>query len=318
MHKHTVLSLALVATMLVPAACRADDATVRKQIKAQMARFQDAFRRKDLAALRAIATPDFTMKSKNGVVSSRREAEAAMAADMKAIIEITSWTLKINAIKVKGDVANLVVDERMTAKLASGLSGRRVSVSRLRMKETWVKMPNGWRYKKAEALESANGPEGMTFVESDQLDNRNPVYVAARKAIDKQYAVYQNAIRKKDFRTAMSTMEPGITIVYPNGRTFNRRQTEVTLQQTIGATRSIPEWELKIIHLSVNGNTAVASIGERMVTIFVDFRGTLHKQTLLDFYQDTWVKSSKGWRLKNTLVSNGTVTVDGKTADPFK
>ena len=317
MHKLKAFSLALVAAMLAPTASRADDAAVRKQIESQMALFQQAFRRKDMAALRAITTPDFTMKTKGGVVSTRREAEAAMAADMKSIVAITDWKLKIEKISVKGDSATLIVSENMTAKLSSPMTGNRQSVSFVRMRETWIKTRVGWRYKRAEALVSETGPKGMTFVAADQLDTRTPEYVVARKAIQAQYAAYQRAVRKKDYKAALATMDESVTVVYPNGRTFNRKQTELSLQQVMIATRNIPEWELKIIHVSLRGSTAFVSVGERMVSNYADFHG-MHKQTLTDFYQDTWVKTAKGWRLKNTLVLRGSVTVDGKTGDPFK
>jgi ketosteroid isomerase-like protein len=317
MHKLKALSLALVASMLAPATSRADDAAVRKQIESQMARFQQAFRKKDIAALRAITTSDFTMKTMDGAVSSRREAEAAMVTEMNAISSITKWTLKINKITVKGNVATLIVTEEMTATVSGGAAGSREKVSYVKMRETWVKTRDGWRYKRAEALEAKSGPKGMSFVAMDQLDTRKPDYVAARKAIERQYAAFQRAVRNKDYRGVLATMDPAVTVDYPNKQTFNRKQIEFALLQQMAATRSISAWELKIVRLTVTGDTAVASIGERMVSVYADSRGKLHNRTLVDFYQDTWVKSAKGWRLKNTLVSKGTETVDGHSSDPF-
>ncbi|HEY3412130.1 MAG TPA: nuclear transport factor 2 family protein [Armatimonadota bacterium] len=317
MHKFKAFSLALMAAILTPAASRADDAAVRKQIEAQMARFQQAFRRKDVSAMRLITTPDFTMKSKDGVVTTRRAAEISMANELKSITEITKWTLKIEKIVVRGNVATLLVTENMKARLASETTGNGIYVNFARIRETWINTPDGWRYKRGEALDFKSAREGMSFVKPDEMDLRQPGYATTRKAIERQYAAYQRAIRNKDFAGVLATMTEDTTLLYPSGRSFSRKEIEAMLRGTMRATRSIPEWSLKILRLSVRGNSAVATIGERMVSNYADPNG-LHKQTLVDFYHDTWVNTPKGWRLKSTVVSQGKVTVDGRTVDPFK
>lgn len=317
MHIQKAVATALILA-LATGPGRAEDAAVRGQIEAQMARFQKAFRNKELAAMRSITTPDFTMKSPDGTVSSRKEAESVIAAEMKSIRSIKEWTLKIERLTVKGNVATAIVSERMVAQVANPLGKDRLSVANARMRETWIKTSAGWRYKRAEALSASSGPANMKFVSATELDTRRPEYVVVRKAIEAQYAVYRKAIRARDFRTAMSTMTDDVTVLYPNGRTFNRKQTEESLRQTLRDLRSVKEWTMKIAHLNVRKTTAVATVGERMVTTFEDYRGTIHNQTLVDFYQDTWIKTTRGWRLRNTRIMRGEVTVDGKTGDPFK
>jgi ketosteroid isomerase-like protein len=318
MQTHKAITAAFAFLMCLPATCRADNDAVRKQIEAQIARFQAAFRKKDIAAMRNITTPDFTLKSRDGTVSTRREANAALVVEMKSIKSIKSWTIKIEKLTVKGNVATAIVSERMVASVADRYLKERETLNTGRMKETWVKTAAGWSYKRAEQIASSGGPANMSFVPSDQLDTRRPDYIAARKAIEAQYAVYQRAVRNKDMKAAMATMTDDVIMVYPNGRTFDRKEMERSLQGTLNGLRGIKAWTMKVAHLNVEKDTAVATVAERMVTTFVDFGGTSHHQDLLDFYQDTWIRTARGWRLRNTQVLRGEVTVDGKTGDPFR
>lgn len=307
--------------ILILAACclpvRADDAAVRKQIESQMARFQQAFRKKDLAGMRAITTPDFTIKSIQGRVSTHKEADAALAIELRALRSIPEWTLKIEKLAVNGKVATAIVSEHMVAKMVDSAGAEKVSTLNGRMRETWVLTSTGWRYKHAEQLSSSVGPANMRFVPADQADTKRPDYVAARKGIEAQYAAYQRAVRRHDVIGAMATMASDVSTVYPNGRTLDRQHMGTELEQTLRSLRSIKEWTIKIAHLNARQTTAEATVGERMVSTYVDGSG-LHHQTLVDFYVDTWIKTNKGWRLRNTRVLRGEVTVDGRSGDPFR
>jgi len=312
------ITLAVLVAMMPALPVQADDAAVRKQIESQIARFQKAFKAKDIKGMRAITTPDFSVKSPDGVKSSRTEAEAVMLAEMKSIRAVKEWKITIESLKVNGSTATALVNERMVAQIADTSSKVTTRVSKAKIRETWVKSGGVWKYKRSEALSASSAPIGVNYVSSDNLDTRRPEYVAVRKAIEEQYAIYRKAVRNRDLKTAMGTMTSDVTVLYPNGRTFNRKMSEALLYQTLRDLRSIKEWSVKIANLRIRGNTAVATVGERMVTTFVDFRGALHNQTLVDFYQDTWVKTKAGWRLRNTRIIRGEVEVDGKKGDPFR
>lgn len=318
MHSSKTVTVALLVSFLLPALSRADNGTVRKELESQMARFQQAFRRKDVAALRSITTPDFTMKAPNGRVSRRREAEVAMIAEMKSIRSIKQWTLTIEKLAVKGDVATAIVNERMTAEIAGPFDQPHTEVSQARIRETWVKTRAGWRYKRSELVSSSSGPPNMSFLSTSQEESRKPEYTATRKAIEAQYASYQRGVRNRDIKRILGTMTSDVTTVYPSGRTFGRKEAEASLRRMLAGLRSVDEWTIRIAHLSLGKASAVATVGERMVTTFADGRGKLHKQTLVDFYQDTWVRQNNVWRLRNTKVLRGTLTMDGKVVDPFK
>lgn len=296
----------------------ADDAAIRKQIQSQMARFQDAFRHKDMAGMRAITTPDFTIKNVRGHVSTHKEADAALALELGALRAIPEWTLKIEKLVVKGDVATAIVSERMVAKMVDSAGASHVNASTGKMRETWVRTPSGWKYKHAEQLSVNVGPANMHFVRADQADTKRPDYVAARKAIEAQYAAYQRAIRRHDVRAALATMADDASMVYPSGKTYDRQQIGNSLAGMLRDLRTIKEWTIKVAHLSVRSTGAEATVGERMVSTYVDGAGVLHHQTLIDFYVDTWVRTPHGWRLRNTQVMRGQATVDGKTGDPFR
>jgi ketosteroid isomerase-like protein len=296
----------------------ADDAAVRRQIEAQMAKFQQAFRRKDLAGMRAITTPDFTIKSMTGRVSTHKEADAALTLELRSLRSIPEWTLKIEKLVVKGDVATAIVSEHMVARIADSTGAEHADASFGRMRETWVRTSGGWRYKHAEQISSKAGPANMNFVPLGQADTRRPDYVAARKAIEQQYALYQQAVRRKDLRAAMATMTSDVTTVYPNGKTFDRRQMDASLGQMLISLRGIKQWTLKIVNLNARKTSADATVGERLVSSYVDGSGALHHQTLVDFYVDSWIRTSHGWRLRNTRVLRGEATVDGKRGDPFR
>lgn len=310
------LAALIVTSLVLPA--RAANEAVSRQIQTQMKRFQVAFVKKDLAGVRAITTPDFTVKTKSGHVSTRREAEAAMATEMNSLRAVDDWSLNIDKIFVKGNTATLFVTERMAAKIADATGAIHSNVSMGRMREIWVKSGKTWYYKRCEALSMSSGPDNMKFESATRIDNNRPDKAVALKAIQAQYENYKMAVRNRNLWAAVSTMTSDATVIYPNGRTLTTNETRRSLKATLDSLRSIKSWELKIANLNVGKGTALATIGERMVTTFADYNGKVHTQELIDFYNDTWIRTDRGWRLRNTRILRGTVKIDGKKIDPFK
>jgi ketosteroid isomerase-like protein len=307
------LGLLLSASASLPA-----HADAKKDVEALMARYQQAFRKKDIAAMRAMTMPDFTMKPLTGRASTRQEVLSGLLAQMNAVQSIASWTLTIERFSVKGSTATAIVRERMSAVFRDGYGNRQTNVTASRLRDTFRRTPDGWKYQKAEELAADRKQDGIGYVGVDKLTPATPGDKAARRAIEARYAEYRNYMRRGELGALLALYTSDFSMDYPNGRTYNRSQLESSMRQTMAGTKSYPSWTMKIGRFSSESGEARVLIIEDMQSIVVDAGGHRHNQRVVDYYVDTWVKTPKGWKLQNTRVVRANVTVDGKAVDVFK
>jgi ketosteroid isomerase-like protein len=139
----------------------ADDAALRRQIANQYAQISAAFRRKDARGMMVFATPDFTVRTPDGRVLSRAQAQQNVQQNVDTIRTVQRDQYTIDRMDVRGDGATAVchVTERSVVAFNDtrgefGPVGKSHALDvTTRYRDTWINTgPESWRMKRSEML----------------------------------------------------------------------------------------------------------------------------------------------------------------------
>jgi len=146
---------------------------VRRALEAQYAKLAEANKNKDLEALLALRTPDFSAKFPNGEI--RDSAYMAgysriLFQQMQAPISVSNT---IETLDVNGNEAIAVVHQRFSRMQVKAGQLRRVETE-ARQRETWVLTGEGWKLKFVDDVHP-----GAWYVDGKRVDPSKPYDPAA-------------------------------------------------------------------------------------------------------------------------------------------
>lgn len=313
------------------------EAKVRAELVDVQRQFQAAVRGRDEGAVVALMTSDFTQRFADGRVINRKQAEAEMKATWPSIVSIDEWELEIVDLKVNGDVAVGKVREKIVATLKDKQGERSPATIDSRSRNTWIRTASGWKYKRMEELPKEETLEGVEYVSSDQWQretqarrsadrsqaNRDkdraaavqgdaPISKAeARRMLDKVYAKFRADVRRKDAKAALSSLTDDYVVEYPTHNEA-RGAVERSMKGDLKATESIPEWNLTIRDITVDGNTITALLEDRKTAVYRGPDGSRFRGRVEATMKDTWVKTREGWKNRRTEMIRIRAYRDGK------
>ena len=146
---------------------------VRRALEEQYAKLAEANKNKDLEALLALRTPDFSAKFPNGEI--RDSAYMAnysriLFQQMQAPISVSNT---IETLDVNGNEAIAVVQQRFSRMQVKAGQLRRVETE-ARQRETWVLTGEGWKLKFVDDVHP-----GAWYVDGKRVDPSKPYDPAA-------------------------------------------------------------------------------------------------------------------------------------------
>jgi ketosteroid isomerase-like protein len=145
-------------TLGAPAA-RADD---KADIEALYAKISAAMKSKNLKAIYALGTSDFTTKA-NGVTMGTKESAKMMEDQFKTLKKVNNCSMKISKITIKGASAVVLSDSVFDATV-SGPDGKIHKMADTgTSKDTLVKTKKGWLFKNVEMLTSKMTMDGKPY-----------------------------------------------------------------------------------------------------------------------------------------------------------
>ncbi|MEK6280645.1 MAG: nuclear transport factor 2 family protein [Acidobacteriota bacterium] len=141
---------------------------VKKALEAQYAKIADANRRKDLGALLALRTPDFSAKFANGEIRNSKDMadySRAMIEQIQLPIDVSNT---IETLTVSGNEAVVVVHQKFSRMQTKAGQLRKVATE-ARQRETWVSTPEGWKLKYVDDVQP-----GAWYVDGKRVDPSKP------------------------------------------------------------------------------------------------------------------------------------------------
>jgi hypothetical protein len=144
------------------------DKSVRRALEEQYAKISDAQRWGDIAALRAVRTPDFTVTTANGQTWDLETSLSYSKSGFEQVDSTIAISNTIDSLTVNDDRAVAVVQQQWTRIQKMKGKRRRVETSVIQT-ETWVNTADGWRLK-----HTGNSRPGVWVVDGKRVDPRRP------------------------------------------------------------------------------------------------------------------------------------------------
>jgi ketosteroid isomerase-like protein len=141
---------------------------VRRALEQQYARIAEAQINKDIDAMRALRTPDFTVDMPNG---QRWDLETSLNYSRIGFQQVQSnisISNTIESLDVHGDEAVAVVHQRWSRMQMKGGKLRRVDTEAIQT-ETWVNTKDGWKLKHIGDIKP-----GRWYVDGKRVDPSRP------------------------------------------------------------------------------------------------------------------------------------------------
>lgn len=134
---------------------------------------------------------------------------------------------------------------------------------------------------------------------------------AVRKELQTQYDRLIQAMKAKDINGVMSVAAPGFTEKQPGMPAMNAAQAKAAMEEDFKMTKSLDSASMKVVKVSVKGNTAVATTDYKMAGTGL-MNGKEHKMTDRGTSRDTWVKTPQGWKVKSVVFVQSHPMMDGR------
>lgn len=141
---------------------------VRRALEEQYAKIEEATRKKDLVALLALRTPDFTVKTTTGETWSYEQSADYVKRGFEQVQSIVSLSFTIGTINVSGNEAAAIIHQEWSRMQMMKGKLRRVDTSAVQ-RETWIDTPEGWRLKLIDDVQP-----GAWFVDGKRVDPSKP------------------------------------------------------------------------------------------------------------------------------------------------
>jgi ketosteroid isomerase-like protein len=141
---------------------------VRRALEEQYAKIAEAQRNKDIEALRATRTSDFTVDMQNGEKWDLETSLNYSRAGFKQVESNINLLNTIESLDVHGDVAVAVVHQRWSRMQMKAGKLRRVDTEAIQT-ETWVNTKDGWRLKHIGEIKP-----GAWYVDGKRIDPSKP------------------------------------------------------------------------------------------------------------------------------------------------
>ena len=141
---------------------------VRRALEAQYAKIAEAQINKDIDAMRALRTPDFTADTANG---EKWDLETSLNYSRSGFQQVQSnirISNTIESLDVKGDVAVAVVHQQWSRMQMKAGKLRRVDTEAIQT-ETWVNTQDGWKLKHIGDIRP-----GAWYVDGKRIDPSKP------------------------------------------------------------------------------------------------------------------------------------------------
>ena len=141
---------------------------VRRALEEQYAKIAEAQRNKDIDAMRALRTPDFTVDTANGEKWDLETSLNYSRAGFQQVQSNIRISNTIESLDVHGDVAVAVVHQQWSRMQVKRGKLRRVDTEAIQT-ETWVNTKDGWKLKHI-----GNVKPGAWYVDGKRIDPSKP------------------------------------------------------------------------------------------------------------------------------------------------
>lgn len=138
---------------------------------------------------------------------------------------------------------------------------------------------------------------------------------SARKEIQARYDALDRGFRKRNPAVLDGLMTDDFTTESPDGKPLGRDAALASFRGLIlGAQKA--KWPRKVTKLRFDGTDAVATVDGHFDGLLPGPDGKPHRTELITTVEDTWTKTSAGWRIRRSRMVKMAMRRDGKAVAP--
>jgi hypothetical protein len=141
---------------------------VRRALEEQYAKIAEATRNKNLVALLALRTSDFSVHMPSGETWSFDQSAEYAKRGFEQVQSIVSLSFEIATIDLNGNEAAAIIHQHWSRMQIMKGKLRRVETSAVQ-RETWINTPEGWRLKLIDDIHP-----GAWYVDGKRVDPTKP------------------------------------------------------------------------------------------------------------------------------------------------
>lgn len=166
-------------------------------------------------------------------------------------------------------------------------------------------------------MEKSRGEPLLTAALTLALTAVPAVQGALQKEISANYAAISQAFVKRDETKIESFFARDYKIVQPNGQGLAHDHVLQAMRWQMKAMQH-PHWDRKVRSVTLTGGQAVAIVDGDFSGTIVAPDGRSHVVRQVSTSKDVWIKTPKGYRLRQSQVLKSSATMDGHpmTATP--
>lgn len=135
-----------------------------------------------------------------------------------------------------------------------------------------------------------------------------------RKELESSYAKLTKAFKSKDVKTIFAMGTNDFSYVAKNKTKMDRKSAEAMITGQMKMIQEVQTVSNVIKKLTVKGDTAIAIVTGTVKGKMINpgQQGKTLALVSIGDTKDTWIKTSKGWKLKSVEVLSDKTTLDGK------
>jgi hypothetical protein len=132
-----------------------------------------------------------------------------------------------------------------------------------------------------------------------------------------RYGQYADALLKSDYKTFRQMVAPDASWMLTCSQKRNVAQMKAEFARKLNAVRPNTQFTMNVTKLTVNGKEATVERTQVIAGFTTDAQGKRHRAFDGSGWEDRWIKTAQGWKLKHAKQFNETLTVDGRPGNPY-
>jgi ketosteroid isomerase-like protein len=136
-----------------------------------------------------------------------------------------------------------------------------------------------------------------------------------REELQALHRCMDQGLKDKDLPASMASRSPDFVSEELDGTTSSREMTHVSFQRLIETGRSVPELDVHVDRVTLQGDAAIAAVTGRFAGRLADPENQEHDAVRQWTARETWRQTADGWKLQRSVILSRETTVDGQPVE---
>jgi hypothetical protein len=146
---------------------------------------------------------------------------------------------------------------------------------------------------------------------------QGPPQTPEQREWSRRYGQYADVLMKGDYKAFRQMVAPDAAWRLTGDQKRNVAQMQTEFARKLNTVKPNAQFTMNVTKLTVNGKEATVERTQVIAGFFNDTQGKRHRAFDGSGWEDRWVKTAQGWKLKHAKQFNETLTIDGRPGNPY-